>query len=133
MPDTTVRYKNNTAAAITAPGMLTVEPGAEATSRDGRYLPLASGLTVVIHRKAPWTTIHDAALPVSVTSGLAKYNQLVILNTSGDVVSLIVNGDSSNVRKIQDSRELIINQNREIDKLTITGSGAGSVALYGVL
>lgn len=117
-------------------GCGTVPVGETGSPADGKYITRfgkGDSWTVVENAPAPWKTFHEGTLPVSIASGLANYSQIEIINSSGAAITVIANSDSDNSRIIPDGQFRIIGQDREMDSISITGSGAGWVYVYGTL
>ncbi len=129
---TPAKYRNDGRVSITAPGLPTTAPGEEKTPSDNKYLKDPAGLTLIQDREAPWETLHAGAPPASLASGLAKYRQIQIVNGSGELVTIVVNGDANRPKVILNDKIEIIEQDREIDSMTIEGNGAAGVYVYGM-
>lgn len=119
----------NIAESVHNLGGMPIQPGQSGVIKKYLY-PANPNFELTAHGPAPWRTLYDGSLPATLT-GLAKYGQIVIVNDSGATISVTANEDTSNVRKIQANREVLITQDREIDRLDLTGSG--SVYVYGLV
>ncbi|MBI4962508.1 MAG: hypothetical protein HY913_04465 [Desulfomonile tiedjei] len=98
-----------------------------------KYLyPPNPNFELTSHGPAPWVTLHAAAAPVTLT-GLSKYKSIQIKNASGAAITCVVNEDSSNPLAVLSGEIDKISQDREIEKLEITGSGGSPVYVYGWL
>jgi hypothetical protein len=128
-------YINNTARTVRFRG-LELEPGASGAPLPNQYLSPAElaqcGLTLLHNDTAPWRTLHQVAPPVAIASGLSSFIQVEIINDTGALIIVIVNGDADNPKVILDDRLEIITMNREADSLAITGAGTGNVYVYGL-
>jgi hypothetical protein len=130
------KYRNDGATAAYLEGCGQVPPDRIVKTADDKYVTNFSKdsvFTVVEHAPAPWKTFHEGVLPVSITSGLARYSQIEIINSSGDTVTVTANADSSNSRIIPNGQFRIISQSREVDALSVTGNGSGAVYVYGII
>ena len=129
-----LKYRNDGTKDQYLFGCGTVPVGQIASTPDGKYVTVFNKgdvWTIVDHAPSPWTTIHESILPVSVSSGLAKYSQIELINSTGGSITVVVNGDTANSRVIPDGQFRIIGQDREIDSLSVTGSSfSGAVYVY---
>lgn len=127
------RYLNtsNKAEVLGVYGL--VDAGKTVTTRE--YVELAEDSPFeLIDGTSPWDVLHAGPLPVNITSGLAKYHTLEVINTSGAVASMVANGDSAKPRIIPDQNNRFLSFPKVLDALSITGSGSsGYVYVYGDL
>jgi hypothetical protein len=124
-------YRNTAQAAKFFPdyGMI---PAGEYVQSDKYPWPLDAAFELVQYGDAPWMKLH-AAVPPATIAGLSKYGQILVVNNTGAVVSVKANEDATNVLAILDGHIYPIHQDHEIDKLEITGSGAGTLYVYGLV
>lgn len=94
--------------------------------------PLDEAFTLTAHASAPWTTLHAGTPPAALTD-LARYGRILIVNETGDIVTVKANDDSENVLTVVDGRTHLIEQEKDIDKLDIIGSGGSSLYVYGLV
>ena len=112
----------------------------------GRFGMVSSGQTVTVAEfvdlganttftliggSAPWDKLHTTSLPVSIASGLSKYEQIEIINLSGTSIFVVANGDTNNDRLIPVSNNRFFSFPKRIESLSVTGEGAGLVYVYG--
>lgn len=125
-------YTNDSASTAFLEDYGNVEAGSIATvPKYAKNLDAAFSLTT--HADAPWVKLHAGVLPVSISSGLAKYGQLLVVNDSGDDVTITANGDATNTLVVLDGATYPISQDREIDAITIAGAGGTNVYVYGLV
>jgi len=124
------KYQNISGSAAFLPGYQVVAAGQYITVP--RYVrPLPAAFTLLTHDDAPWVKLHAGVLPAALTS-LAGYGQIVITNDTGDTVTVQANDDSTNVWTVLSGQTLPIEQDHELDKLDITGSGGSNLYVYGL-
>ena len=124
---------NNTSKAITLPfwGGKQVRPGE--SIKVSKYFAgmYELGFTITNELLSPILDLHAAGLPVSLTD-LADYQQLLIANTSGGIVSCVINGDSDHPFSVQSGQVQPISLNDDIWSLAITGSGGSNIYVTAV-
>lgn len=123
-------YRNTAGTPKFFPAYGMVPAGASVVS--GKYpYPLDQAFELVSYGEAPWVKLHADPLPAALT-GLARYGQILIVNNSGESISVTANEDSPSTLVILDGHTYPIIQDREIEKLEITGTGAGVLYVYGL-
>jgi len=123
-------YRNTAEIAKFFPDYGMVPAGEYVTSKTYPW-PLDVAFELVTYGDAPWVKLYADILDAELT-GLSRYGQIFIVNNTGALVSVVANEDSSNPLVVLDGHVYPISQDHEIDKLTITGSGAGNLYVYGL-
>lgn len=125
-------YKNETAEAIKFKGEL-VAAGAEI--RMPEYARNQNGLTLVTHiGKEVTGKLLSAAAPGETAIEIYPYFRITILNTSGDKVKILPNGNSAseNYWVVTDGDKMeIINSPRYWHSIATAGDGAEEVYIWG--
>jgi hypothetical protein len=129
-------YTNTSEAIITPPGYKTLAPGE--TLRSNKYLyPVPTGIEFASHEprvSLPWITKYAGSLAAfEVLTGLAQFRSIVITNNTGNVIEIVANADSDNILYVLNGSTWPIDQNKEIETLDISGSGEGSVYVFGTI
>ncbi|MFA4845066.1 MAG: hypothetical protein WC654_00720 [Patescibacteria group bacterium] len=116
------KYRNDTASAITAGGAGTVQPGAAIVVSD--YLSDDGGLTLIEEKASPLDKLHAAAIGDGIAlTGLEVYSELVFMNNSGAIASIVLNGDTANPVVLLNGAVWTRSNDREISTADITGEG----------
>lgn len=123
-------YQNTSDESKFFPEYGNVAAGAYITSQTYPY-PLDSAFVLTEYGDAPWVKLHAGVLPATLTS-LAKYAQLLVVNDTGDLVTMAANEDATNTMVVLDSQTRTVEQDHEIEKLSITGSGGSNLYVYGL-
>ena len=126
-------YWNSGETRAVLPGYRGLEPGETVSVSKYVILPDDSPIQLYSHEPftRPSTKLHAATLPVSITSGLAAYVQIEINNQSGAIVSVVFNEDADHQYVIADGSFRTFDSDKEIEALSVTGSGETNVYVYG--
>lgn len=131
-------YRNTTDAPITPPGQKTVPAGAVFTTIGDVYIdtsiPALAGLELVSHSPRSKTPVKlfSGTLPSGTISDLPAYSSIQLLNKSGNDITVAFNGDSQNGLIYPDGTFLQIELEAAFYSMAVTGSGAGSVHVWGL-
>jgi hypothetical protein len=125
-----VTYTNETEDSVQLPDGTKYEPGQ--TRERAKYHRDLLSLSLMEQRWAPWKTLLAEPVPASVAGGLALYNQLIIVNGTGDDLTVVANEDDDNPLTLLADMTWPISQDREINTLEFEGDGSGNVYLYGM-
>jgi len=126
-------YWNSGDTRAVLPGYRGLEP--DETVSVSKYVILPDDSPIQLYSHEPYTLpsvkLHAGVLPVAITSGLAKYVQIEIVNESGAIITAVLNTDSNNSHVIPSGNFRTFNSDKEIEALSVTGDGTGNVYVYG--
>ena len=128
-----VLYKNNTSERISHPEGGTFEPGQSKTFY--YFLKDTQGLTIVKYDGAPWTTLIDDETIDSAPEYLFEmqvFDTIVISNSTGGVLKVIANGDSTHPQAIPNGEIYEMKLAQKVYLLAFDGEGNGTFSVTGL-
>jgi hypothetical protein len=124
------KYRNDGSVTRILEGGRQVAPGSWGKTVGYAY-PVHADFTIIEHDPSPIETLHEDVLPATLT-GLAKYGEIIITNDSGLSIAIEFNEDDSHSLTIANGKTYPILQDKEIEKMEITGDGTGNVYVIGM-
>ncbi len=124
-------YRNDAATAKILPGCGIVEAGE--TGSLLTYLDYPGDFTITEHDASPYVKLHAGTISATPITGVAKYAQVEIHNNSGDVLTVVINEDTSNQLYFVHTQIRVIENKHGIEQIELSGSGGGAVYIYGLL
>ena len=126
------RYKNNTVSTITPRGSANTYAAGQAYT-ENEYLKVPAGLTLITHLEEGFAgaEVYDSTLP-SGDLTVVGYDYIYVYNGTDAVIEIAANGDTG-ARKVPAGGllELMNVDPRWFHTLSITGTGAGNVQVWG--
>lgn len=123
-------YRNDNAYEVQFQGFR-IQPGEIWTPVPNVYIPhIPSGFTKVAESPTPWEVTEITSFPTTV-SGLASSSQIFVKNLTNVTIEFTANGWTTEQGiPVVANETFPINQDREVDSITITADGYSSGAAY---
>lgn len=123
------KYRNDGTTTLIIGGKELL-PGA--TMETTKYVKDRAGLTIVDHapRYTPRLLLEDS-LPTETVSGLVDYSSITIVNDCNSVVRMVFNEDTDNALVVFAQSHIDIDLDDTVYSISFTGSGTGTVYMWG--